>query len=52
MADVSAYAQNAVRILMGYDIVNGDTNGKINPKSFATRAETAKIVGKAAALIE
>ena len=52
MADVSAYAQNAVRMLMGYDIVNGDTNGKINPKSFATRAETAKIIGKAAALIK
>ncbi len=41
---ISDYAAEAVRKLSSLDIISGDENGNVNPKSFATRAEAAKMV--------
>ena len=43
-AEVADYAKEAVSVLSKAGIINGDDLGGFNPKSFATRAETAKII--------
>ena len=42
-ASVSSYAVNAMQWTVANDIVNG-SNGKLNLKNNATRAETAKVI--------
>lgn len=42
--EISDYAKDAVEKLSAAGIINGDENGKFNPKQSATRAETAKIL--------
>lgn len=41
--DISDYAKNAVDLLYGNGIISGE-NGKFNPKNYATRAQTAKML--------
>lgn len=42
--EISDYAKDAVAALQKAGIINGDDSGSFNPKAFATRAETAKII--------
>lgn len=42
--NVSEYAKDAVAYLAGNNIIDGNENNMFNPKSFATRAEAAKIL--------
>lgn len=46
MEQVSDYAAEAVAKLMGNGIIQGDTNGNVNPRGFATRAETAVMIDR------
>ncbi|MDR2090036.1 MAG: S-layer homology domain-containing protein, partial [Clostridiales Family XIII bacterium] len=41
--DVAGYAEAAMRALVKAGVLQG-TDGKLNPKGYATRAETAMIV--------
>lgn len=43
-AEIADYAESAVKSMAGEGIVSGNGDGKFLPKSFATRAETAKII--------
>ena len=43
-ASISDYAYTALQWACGSVIINGDGNGKLNPKSFATRAEVAAML--------
>lgn len=43
-ADVSAYAKEAVRLLSGMNIISGKGDNKFDPKGYATRAESAKVL--------
>ncbi|MBW7452467.1 S-layer homology domain-containing protein [Paenibacillus sepulcri] len=43
-AAIAGYAKQAVSVLATLNIVGGDENGNFNPASFATRAETAKMM--------
>ena len=44
--DISPYAVSAVSDLVGMGIVNGDNNGRLNPKGYINRAEMAVIINK------
>lgn len=44
--DISPYAVSAVSDLVNLGIVNGDDNGRLNPKGFINRAEMAVIIDK------
>ncbi len=41
---ISDYAKDAVYALKNAGVINGDENGNFNPKSYASRAEAAKIL--------
>ena len=41
VVDISDYALESVKHLVGGGYINGDDNNRINPKSYTTRAETA-----------
>lgn len=43
-SSIAEYAVDSVKEMCRAGIINGDENGNFNPKSFATRAEAAKIV--------
>ena len=43
-ADISEYAKGAVRLLSGLDIISGKDGNRFDPKGYATRAESAKIL--------
>ena len=43
-ADISNYAKDAVSALKGAKVISGDDKGNFNPQSYATRAETCKII--------
>lgn len=45
--DVSDYAKEAVAYMAGTGIINGFEDGSFNPKSPATRAQTAKLIYEA-----
>lgn len=47
MESVSDYAREAVGKLAGMSVINGNENGEFLPKSFATRAQTAKMIAAA-----
>jgi len=42
--DISDYAYPALQWACGAGILNGDTNGNLNPHNYATRAEVAAIL--------
>ena len=43
-ADIADYSKNAIYRLKGAGIVNGDENGRFNPKATATRAEAVQMI--------
>jgi hypothetical protein len=43
-ADVADYAKDAVSVLKQIGIVSGREDGRFDPRAFATREETAKII--------
>lgn len=47
MESVSDYAYEAVAKLAGMSVISGNENGEFQPKSYATRAQTAKMISGA-----
>ena len=43
-AEMSDYARESIYALKGMGVINGKSNNLFEPKAFATRAETAKML--------
>ncbi len=50
-ADISDYARSAIATMSGLELVKGDSNGCVNPKNAATRAESAVFIDRVDAMI-
>ncbi|WP_138754173.1 S-layer homology domain-containing protein [Paenibacillus sinopodophylli] len=51
-ASISEYARVSVGALVELKMMNGDTQGNVNPQGYATRAETATLVYNLLSLVE